>query len=132
MSKLSPKQKRFCEEYIKDSNATQACIRAGYSKRTAHSQGPRLLEKVGVSDYLSILSEPNKKKAQLTQAQHLDKLEELRDMAVEAGNVQAAIRAEELRGKCTGQYIERKADVDTDGNDVPREISVKFVGVEDE
>jgi len=30
---LNPKQKRFCEEYVLDSNATQASIRAGYSER---------------------------------------------------------------------------------------------------
>jgi len=30
---LTPKQKRFCEEYLIDLNATQAAIRAGYSNR---------------------------------------------------------------------------------------------------
>ena len=38
------KRSRFAEEYIVDSNATQAAIRAGYSKRTAYSQGSRLLK----------------------------------------------------------------------------------------
>jgi len=41
---LTAKQQRFCEEYIKDLNATQAAIRAGYSENSAHVQGPRLLE----------------------------------------------------------------------------------------
>ncbi|WP_161935081.1 terminase small subunit, partial [Lactococcus lactis] len=41
--KLTEKQKRFCDEYIKLGNATQAAINAGYSKRTARSQGQRLL-----------------------------------------------------------------------------------------
>ena len=45
---LNEKQKMFCKEYIVDFNATQAAIRAGYSKKTAHSQGPRLLDNVGV------------------------------------------------------------------------------------
>ena len=31
MAKLTPKQKRFCEEYLIDLNATQGAIRAGYS-----------------------------------------------------------------------------------------------------
>ena len=30
------KQKRFCEEYLVDLNATQAAIRAGYSPKSAH------------------------------------------------------------------------------------------------
>lgn len=40
---LNEKQKRFVEEYLVDINATQAAIRAGYSERTARSQGQRLL-----------------------------------------------------------------------------------------
>lgn len=46
---LTPKQAAFVREYLIDLNATQASIRAGYSERTAHSQGPRLLENVGVA-----------------------------------------------------------------------------------
>jgi phage terminase small subunit len=40
---LTPKQAMFCEEYLKDCNATQAAERAGYSKATARAQGSRLL-----------------------------------------------------------------------------------------
>ena len=32
---LTPKQERFCHEYPKDWNGTQAAIRAGYSRKTA-------------------------------------------------------------------------------------------------
>ena len=32
MAKLTEKQKRFCDEYLIDLNATQAAIRAGYKK----------------------------------------------------------------------------------------------------
>lgn len=35
MAKLTDKQKRFCTEYLIDSNAMQAAIRAGYAKSTA-------------------------------------------------------------------------------------------------
>lgn len=40
---LTAKQQRFAEEYLIDLNATQAAIRAGYSRKTADKQGPRLL-----------------------------------------------------------------------------------------
>ncbi|CAA2136743.1 terminase small subunit [Hyphomicrobium sp. ghe19] len=40
---LTPKQRRFVENYLLDLNATQAAIRAGYSKRTAQEQGSQLL-----------------------------------------------------------------------------------------
>jgi phage terminase small subunit len=48
--KLNDRQKLFVKEYLKDLNATQAAIRAGYSKDTAHSQGPRLLENVEIKE----------------------------------------------------------------------------------
>ncbi len=46
---LTPKQRRFVEEYLIDLNATQAAIRSGYSKKTAESQGSRLLSNAKVA-----------------------------------------------------------------------------------
>lgn len=43
---LTEKQELFFKEYMVDSNATQAAIRAGYSPKTAYSQGQRLLKNV--------------------------------------------------------------------------------------
>lgn len=40
---LTPKQRRFVSEYLKDQNGTQAAIRAGYSKKTAQQISSRLL-----------------------------------------------------------------------------------------
>lgn len=45
---MTDKQIKFCDEYLIDLNATQAAIRAGYSPKTADTQGPRLLQNVGV------------------------------------------------------------------------------------
>lgn len=50
---LTDKQQRFVAEYLVDLNATQAAIRAGYSERTAYSQGQRLLKNVEVAKVLS-------------------------------------------------------------------------------
>lgn len=46
--KLTEKQKLFIKEYLIDLNATQAAIRAGYSKKTARSAGQRLLTNVDI------------------------------------------------------------------------------------
>jgi phage terminase small subunit len=46
---MNYKQRAFIEEYLQDFNATQAAIRAGYSEKTARSQGQRLLTKVDIS-----------------------------------------------------------------------------------
>lgn len=42
---MTPKQQRFVDEYLVDLNATQAAIRSGYSKDTAHSIGHENLSK---------------------------------------------------------------------------------------
>ena len=42
---LKPKQQLFLNEYLKDMNATQAAIRAGYSAHSAYSMGQKLLKK---------------------------------------------------------------------------------------
>jgi phage terminase small subunit len=44
--KLTPQQERFCHEYLKDRNGTQAAIRAKYSRKTAQAQSSRLLTNV--------------------------------------------------------------------------------------
>lgn len=46
---MTAKQQRFVAEYLKDLNATQAAIRAGYSAKTANQSGPRLLVHVGIA-----------------------------------------------------------------------------------
>ena len=50
--KLTDKQKRFCDEYLIDLNATQAAIRAGYSKKTAYSIGIENLKKPVIQNYI--------------------------------------------------------------------------------
>ncbi len=52
MLPLTTKQKRFCQEYLIDLNATQAAIRAGYSEKSAYSVGQRMLKNVEVKKYI--------------------------------------------------------------------------------
>lgn len=51
--KLSLQQQKFAREYLIDKNATQAAIRSGYSAKTAHSSGPRLLAHVGIQQLVN-------------------------------------------------------------------------------
>ena len=50
---MTEKQKRFCDEYLIDLNATQAAIRAGYSPRTANRIGAENLSKPDIETYIS-------------------------------------------------------------------------------
>ncbi len=52
---LTPKQDRFCREYVIDCNGTQAAIRTGYSKRGADVQAIRLLGNARVKERLAEL-----------------------------------------------------------------------------
>ncbi|MBQ5905910.1 MAG: terminase small subunit [Clostridia bacterium] len=47
---MTAKQQLFCDEYLIDLNATQAAIRAGYSKKNADKIGSELLGKTRVSE----------------------------------------------------------------------------------
>lgn len=50
--KMTAKQKRFCDEYLIDLNATQAAIRAGYSKKTAGRIGTENVQKPVIREYI--------------------------------------------------------------------------------
>lgn len=53
--KLTERQRRFCEEYLIDGNASQAAIRAGYSKRSATVVSTTLMKNPQVQAYLKKL-----------------------------------------------------------------------------
>jgi len=72
MPGLLPKRERFAEEYLVDLNATQAAIRAGYSKKTASSQGERLLRNVEVQRAVQKGRFESKKRNEITLDDVLD------------------------------------------------------------
>ncbi len=49
MPDLTPKQRRFVDEYLIDSNATQAALRAGYSPKSSRDIGQQLLNKTHIA-----------------------------------------------------------------------------------
>lgn len=54
MMALNAKQKRFCEEYLIDLNATQAAIRAGYKQSDyTDTNANKLLENTGVAETIA-------------------------------------------------------------------------------
>ena len=50
--KLTPKQQRFADEYIKSGNAAEAARKAGYSKQTARTVGQQNLTKLDIKEYI--------------------------------------------------------------------------------
>ncbi|WP_440863077.1 terminase small subunit [Symbiopectobacterium purcellii] len=56
MAKLTDKQELFAREYLKDLNATQAAIRAGYSEKTARKIGSENLSKPDLTERIAELN----------------------------------------------------------------------------
>ena len=53
--KLNARQKAFCEYYVASGNATDAAIKAGYSKSYARDRIHTLMKSVGISRYIEEL-----------------------------------------------------------------------------
>ncbi len=55
MAKLTPKQKIFCNEYIKDFNSESAAVRAGYDEKKAKFYGDKNLHKTEIKAYIDYI-----------------------------------------------------------------------------
>lgn len=74
MAKLTARQKKFCNEYLVDLNATQAAIRAGYSKNSAKEIGSINLTKANVKEYIQKRMESREQRTEITQDKVLNEL----------------------------------------------------------
>lgn len=143
--KMTAKQRRFCDEYLIDLNATQAAIRAGYSKKTACSIGNENLMKPEIKRYIDERMAEKDKELIADQDEVLKYLtsvlrgksrssvvvvESTGDFCSEAREMEKApdekerLKAAELLGKRYGLYTDRiEQDVDMELN-----ISVDYGG----
>lgn len=104
---LSPKQARFVAEYLKDQNATQAAIRAGYSAGTAKQQGSRLLTNADVARAVGKRQQKVAAKAEITAESLAAEFEEARQLAKRKGQAAAMVAASTGKGKLAGLMVER-------------------------
>jgi phage terminase small subunit len=74
----------FVREYMRDMNATRAALSAGYSKKTAYSQGARLLKNVEVQNKLAQLVENKTEKLEITAEYVLSTIKETVDRGRQA------------------------------------------------
>lgn len=78
MNDLSPRQRKFCSEYVQSGVAEKAAIAAGYSRKTARAQAARLLTNVGVR---ACVDELQKKAAEVAEIKIDDVMRELTSIA---------------------------------------------------
>lgn len=119
---LNLKHKAFVAEYLVDLNATQAAIRAGYSEKTARQQGQRLLTKASVAEAIRRAQEARAKRTQITADDVLESIKRIRDAAEGNGEMQHALKANELLGKHLKLFTDRQ-EVEHSGN---LSINVQF------
>lgn len=96
---MTPKQVKFCDEYLIDTNATQAAIRAGYSKKTANEQGAQNLAKLSISEYIKERLKMAQKRNEITLDDIIAELNENRRVALAATNPQSAAATAATMGK---------------------------------
>ena len=110
MNKMTAKQDRFVEEYLCDLNATQAAIRAGYSKKTAYSQGQRLLKKVEMAEAIAEGQAERSERTEVTQDYVLAEIVQVindRRGTGEHANPQAALKGLELLGRHLAMFTDK-------------------------
>ena len=122
---LNQKQKRFITEYIKNPNATQAAINAGYSKDTAGEQGCRLLKNVKIGE--AIREKLNREDSQATIT-----IEEivngLKAEAAGAETGSARVAAWSHLAKYMGMFKERVELTGADGGPIKARLEIAFAG----
>jgi phage terminase small subunit len=101
--RMTEKHKRFCEYYAECLNATEAAQKAGYSPKTAYSQGNRLLKDVEIVKYIKELQE---KTASIRIADITEVKETWTSVLRDQGQkTRDRIRAGELLARSSGQFL---------------------------
>jgi len=109
---MNPKQQRFCEEYVVDSNGTQAAIRAGYAANSAVVTASRLLTKANVRERVDQLFAEQRERVEISIDSLTDMLVGDRKLAHDNKQAGAAVSATEKLAKLHGLMSERlKVDV---------------------
>lgn len=84
---LTAKQEAFCYEYLIDLNATQAAIRAGYSKKTAGSVGNENLQKPEIAEVIQEALDARSKRTEITADYVLQGIQEIAERCLQRAPV---------------------------------------------
>ena len=123
---LTPKQERFVCEYLKDLNATQAAIRAGYSENSAGQIGAENLRKPAIKEAIeakleemnnSAIADANETLEYLSRVLRGEEVDEVLRLSGSGEQSKTALRvtakdrmrAAELLGKYYGLFVDRTA-----------------------
>jgi len=109
--KLTAKQNKFCLEYLKDFNASQAALRAGYSRNRHKEIGYQLLHKPTLQIFLGELIQKQAEKAEITVEWIIKELKQMYERCQSSlsspGAIAGATKQLELLGKYLGMWIDK-------------------------
>ena len=112
--KITPIQEKFIDEYCSkfgDISATQCAINAGYSRTSAHQRASELLDwrkHPEVRKEIDRRMDDTRKVWEIDRDKHLRSLNDIKKKADAKGLYGVSLKAEELRGKVAGLYIEKQ------------------------
>lgn len=132
---LNNKQKRFCQEYIIDLNATQAAIRAGYKEKTAYSQGQRLLKHVEIQKNIQKAQEKRSIRTEITQDMVLKELAkigftDMRNYSTWGSNGVILKQSDELTPEQTAAISEVSETISKNGGSIKFKLHDKVSALE--
>ncbi|MNO93117.1 Terminase small subunit [compost metagenome] len=104
---LTAKQERFVQEYLKDLNATQAALRAGYSDKTAGSVGHENLKKPEIAAEIEKRQEKIGEDNGITVEWILGEMKDTYRQAKEIGELSAANKSLEMLGRYKGMFNDK-------------------------
>ena len=105
------KEIKFIEQmvqYCGKKTATQCAIDSGYGVRGSRTRASELMAKPEIRNEIEFKLDAIRQKYSIDKNKHFQELGELRDMAKATKNINSAVRAEELRGKVAGFYIDKQ------------------------
>jgi phage terminase small subunit len=128
---MTPRQRRFIDEYLLDLNATQAAIRAGYSARTANEQGARLLTNASVASAIQAAQQARSERVQITQDDVVRGLHREATLIGEGSSHAARVSAWGLIARHLGMLVERRQLLGQDGQPTsPQLFTLSITGLE--
>ena len=109
MTKLTEKQKRFADYYIETGNATQAAVKAGYSKKYANTNANKLLQNTTIKNYID------------------EKLEEMSSQRIASANEVMELLTSAARGELEEEVVvvENIGDYCSEAKVIKKQIGAK-------
>ena len=124
---LTPRQRRFVDEYLVDLNGTQAAIRAGYSQKTARQIGQKLLTKVDIQQAISAAQAARQERTELTADEVIRDLREVRDVCLGRKSVKV-VEVVKFEGEATPHEVDSLV-FDANGANKALELLGKHIGM---